>query len=175
MPVQGESSECGRRKDTAQGRIFRQRRNPRDLLPARPIDAPNVQFWWDIVAGFITEDDIAVRGTAYSLLPECAQLCDAEEHAVIDRLIERGPTLCGVLDKDIVRRASCAACGPFHQQSTGLFVKGLVYFNVPISDDDCIVVPPLENFVMNRVSGDFFERLLYKVACRGRSSLSNAR
>ena len=34
---------------------------------------------------------------------------------------------------------------------------------IPIDDDDYIVVPPLKGFVMNRVSGDYFETLLYKV------------
>jgi hypothetical protein len=28
---------------------------------------------------------------------------------------------------------------------------GLVYFDVPIDDNDYVIVPPLENFVMNRV------------------------
>ena len=40
------------------------------------------------------------------------------------------------------------------------------FFNtldVPIEDDDYVVVPPLEGFVMNRVQGDFFETLLYKI------------
>ena len=41
--------------------------------------------------------------------------------------------------------------------------KGLMYFDVPVSEDDYVVVPPLEGFVMNRVSGDFFENLLYKI------------
>lgn len=63
-----------------------------------------------------------------------------------------------------------------------------MYVGVPIRDDDYIVgkrlffigvlilkfmidnsychlfsVPPLENFVMNRVLGDYFETLLYKI------------
>lgn len=42
-------------------------------------------------------------------------------------------------------------------------MKNLVYFNVPIADEDMIYVPPLEGFVMNRVLGDYFENLLYKV------------
>jgi len=31
------------------------------------------------------------------------------------------------------------------------FRNGLVYFDVPIDDNDYVIVPPLENFVMNRV------------------------
>lgn len=34
---------------------------------------------------------------------------------------------------------------------------------IPIEDEDYIVVPPLKGFVMNRVQGDYFENLLYKV------------
>jgi len=34
---------------------------------------------------------------------------------------------------------------------------------VPIEDSDYVVVPPLEGFVMNRVLGDYFETLLYKI------------
>lgn len=41
--------------------------------------------------------------------------------------------------------------------------KGLVYLEVPVENTDHIVVPPLEGFVMNRVLGDYFETLLYKI------------
>lgn len=43
------------------------------------------------------------------------------------------------------------------------FRKGLIYLDVPISGEDKICIPPLRNFVMNRVSGDYFENLLYKI------------
>lgn len=35
--------------------------------------------------------------------------------------------------------------------------------DVPINGEDRISIPPLKNFVMNRVSGDYFENLLYKI------------
>jgi len=41
--------------------------------------------------------------------------------------------------------------------------KGLIYLEVPIDASDHISVPPLEGFVMNRVLGDYFENLLYKI------------
>eukprot|EP01117_Protostelium_nocturnum_P017300 TRINITY_DN7024_c0_g1_i2.p1 TRINITY_DN7024_c0_g1~~TRINITY_DN7024_c0_g1_i2.p1 ORF type:complete len:584 (+),score=193.78 TRINITY_DN7024_c0_g1_i2:911-2662(+) len=44
-----------------------------------------------------------------------------------------------------------------------LYNKGIIYLDVPINSDDYISVPPLENFVMNRVAGDYFENLLYKI------------
>ncbi|XP_070555976.1 protein FAM91A1-like isoform X1 [Ptychodera flava] len=65
-----------------------------------------------------------------------------------DRIIDSGPQLAGEMDYNIVHK---------------LYTKGLIYLDVPISDDDCIIVPPLEGFVMNRVTGDYFETLLYKI------------
>lgn len=41
--------------------------------------------------------------------------------------------------------------------------KGLIYYDVPIYDDDHIIVSTLGGFVMNRVLGDNFENLLYKI------------
>ena len=38
-----------------------------------------------------------------------------------------------------------------------------MYLEVPIEATDHISVPPLEGFVMNRVLGDYFETLLYKI------------
>lgn len=39
----------------------------------------------------------------------------------------------------------------------------MVYYDVPIYDDDHIIVSTLGGFVMNRVLGDNFENLLYKI------------
>jgi hypothetical protein len=63
-------------------------------------------------------------------------------------LIDTGPKQAGELDKKATK---------------SLHTKGLIYIEVPIASDDRISVPPLENFVMNRVSGDYFENLLYKI------------
>lgn len=38
-----------------------------------------------------------------------------------------------------------------------------MYLDVPITAVDCIQVPPLQGFVMNRILGDYFETLLYKI------------
>lgn len=43
------------------------------------------------------------------------------------------------------------------------FRKGLIYLDVPVTAVDRIQVPPLQGFVMNRVLGDYFETLLYKI------------
>lgn len=50
-----------------------------------------------------------------------------------------------------------------HEVIQNLYRKGLIYLDVPISGDDKICIPPLRNFVMNRVCGDYFENLLYKI------------
>ena len=41
--------------------------------------------------------------------------------------------------------------------------QGLVYLDVIIDENDYVLIPPLEGFVMNRVLGDYFETLLYKI------------
>jgi hypothetical protein len=58
------------------------------------------------------------------------------------------PIVCGLIDKNIIY---------------SLNARGLVYFDVPIADEDYVYVPKLEGFIMNRVQQDYFENLLYKV------------
>ncbi|VEL29605.1 unnamed protein product [Protopolystoma xenopodis] len=41
--------------------------------------------------------------------------------------------------------------------------RGLIYFDVPVSESDRISVPTLDGFVMNRITGDSCETLLYKI------------
>lgn len=38
-----------------------------------------------------------------------------------------------------------------------------MYLDVPITGADYVSVPPLQGFVMNRLTGDYFESLLYKI------------
>ncbi|XP_043363311.1 protein FAM91A1 isoform X2 [Dermochelys coriacea] len=112
---------------------FFRRKTARDLLPVKPVEIA-VEAWWVVQAGYITEDDI--------------KICTTSEKSVIDKIIDSGPQLAGSLDYNIVH---------------SLYNKGFIYLDVPISDDSCIAVPPLEGFVMNRVQGDYFETLLYKI------------
>ncbi|KAK7899100.1 hypothetical protein WMY93_019953 [Mugilogobius chulae] len=84
--------------------------------------------------GYITEDDIRV--------------CSTAEKKAIDKMIDSGPQLAGSMEYNVV---------------LSLYNRGFIYLDVPISDDSCISVPPLEGFVMNRVQGDYFETLLYKI------------
>ncbi|XP_003729294.2 protein FAM91A1 isoform X1 [Strongylocentrotus purpuratus] len=111
------------------------RRKPiRDLLPGKPIEDVSVEAWWMVQAGYITEDDIRTVSIA--------------EKNAIDRIIDTGSQPAGAMDYYVVHK---------------LYLKGLVYVDVPIEDDDYISVPPLEGFVMNRLQGDYFEKLLYKI------------
>ncbi|XP_006879526.1 PREDICTED: protein FAM91A1 [Elephantulus edwardii] len=112
---------------------FFRRKTARDLLPVKPVDI-TIEAWWVVQAGYITEDDI--------------KICTMPEKCAVDKIIDSGPQLSGSLDYNVVH---------------SLYNKGFVYLDVPISDDSCIAVPPLEGFVMNRVQGDYFETLLYKI------------
>ncbi|KAH9523750.1 hypothetical protein Btru_040824 [Bulinus truncatus] len=113
---------------------FFRKRPVKELLPSQPIEGVPIDPWWIVQVGFITEDDI--------------RMCNPLEKKVIDTFIDSGPQMAGELDKEVVH---------------SLYRKGLVYMEVPIGDEDCISVPPLEGFVMNRVLGDYFETLLYKI------------
>ncbi|XP_078542923.1 protein FAM91A1 [Lissotriton helveticus] len=112
---------------------FFRRKTARDLLPVKPVDIA-VEPWWVVQAGYITEDDI--------------RICSTPEKKAIDKIIDKGPQLAGSLEHSVVH---------------SLYNKGFIYLDVPISDDSCIAVPPLEGFVMNRLQGDYFETLLYKI------------
>lgn len=111
-----------------------------ELLPSSPVKTIPIEPWWIVNPGYITEDDIKYSTSKF-------------EKDIIDRLVSAEqnslpPLRAGHVDQEVIRR---------------LYLKGLIYFDVPIEDDDLIVVPPLEGFVMNRITGDYFETLLYKI------------
>lgn len=109
------------------------KRNPYYLLPKFPRRIV-IEPWWKVEVGYVLESDV--------------QFVSPDELAVLDRLIDYGAQTAGALDYDVVHN---------------LYRKGLIYLDVPISGEDKISIPPLQNFVMNRVSGDYFENLLYNV------------
>ncbi|XP_033109586.1 protein FAM91A1-like [Anneissia japonica] len=115
-------------------RKFFRKKPIKDLLPVSPIDSFPIEHWWISQVGYITEEDI--------------KSVSIGEKDIIDKVIDVGPMKTGELDYYLVQK---------------LYRRGLIYMDVPIEDDDCIVVPPLEGFVMNRVQGDYFETLLYKI------------
>jgi len=97
------------------------RKPPKELLPTKPVDI-SIEPWFEVQHGYVTEEDI------FATKPE--------ERKLIDNLIDNGGHSAGSLDFECVH---------------SLYRKGLIYIDVPIQDDDYIVVPPLEGFVMNRV------------------------
>ncbi|XP_031352346.1 protein FAM91A1 [Photinus pyralis] len=109
------------------------KRNVKGLLPKVPCDI-HIEPWWRVEIGMVLEDDV--------------KLVTSEELEVIDKLIDYGSHTAGVLNFHIV---------------LSLYKKGLVYLDVPVTAMDRIQVPPLQGFVMNRVLGDYFETLLYKI------------
>lgn len=114
-------------------KLFRRKSVSKSLLPTKPIDI-TIEPYWYIDVGCITEDDIKT-------VPE-------EEKVLIDYLIDNGKQRAGDFDYNLIGT---------------LFKRGLIYMDVPIEDGDYIVVQSLEGFVMNRVLGDYFEKLLYKI------------
>ncbi|XP_076259821.1 protein FAM91A1 [Rhynchophorus ferrugineus] len=109
------------------------RKNVRILLPKVPI-LIHMEPWWRVEAGLILQDDI--------------KMVNDEELTVIDTLIDLGSQNAGDLNYNIV---------------LSLYKKGLIYLDVPITAMDKVQVPPLQGFVMNRILGDYFETLLYKI------------
>ncbi|XP_053614708.1 protein FAM91A1 [Plodia interpunctella] len=105
----------------------------RSLLPRAPLVVP-AQPWWRLELGYVLEDDVKPLSES--------------EKALIDLLIDRGSQTAGTLDYNVVM---------------SLYRRGLIYLDVPITAADKVSVPPLKGFVMNRVAGDYFETLLYKV------------
>lgn len=84
--------------------------------------------------GLVLEDDI--------------KMVNDVELLIIDKLIDLGSQNAGEFDRDVV---------------LSLYKKGLVYLDVPVTGVDRVQVPPLQGFVMNRILGDYFETLLYKI------------
>ena len=108
----------------------------RHLLPSQPVESVLIQPWWIINLGCVTDDDV--------------KQCGNEEKLIIDYLIdEKCSKLAGELNYDAIH---------------ALYRKGLIYLDVPVDENDYIQVPPLgSGFVMNRIVGDYFEVLLYKL------------
>ena len=114
--------------------LFANKKNTiKSHLPVLEVVTP-IEHWWVVYVGYVSEDDI--------------QKCSKVEHMIIDLIIDSGPKLAGQLPKSAVQ---------------SLLQKGLVYLDIPVDANDQIVVPPLRDFVMNRVTGDYFESLLYKL------------
>ncbi|CAG9766655.1 unnamed protein product [Ceutorhynchus assimilis] len=109
------------------------KKNVRVLLPKVPVNI-HIEPWWRVEVGLILDED--------------TKMVNEEELAVIDKLIDLGSKNAGDLPFNIV---------------LSLYKKGLIYLDVPVTAVDKVQVPPLQGFVMNRILGDYFETLLYKI------------
>lgn len=107
--------------------------NPYLFLPKFPRSIA-IDEWWRAEVGMVLESDM--------------KYVNDSERAVIDDLIDFGSQSAGTIDLNVVK---------------SLYRKGLIYLDVPISGEDFISIPPLKNFIMNRVTGDYFESLCYKI------------
>ncbi|XP_040581612.1 LOW QUALITY PROTEIN: protein FAM91A1 [Lepeophtheirus salmonis] len=115
------------------GGFFRSR-SCKELLPTKPISNFSIVPWWIVNTVTSSEDDL--------------KYLDKYERMLITQLIDTGPCPAGHLNYETV---------------LSLYRKSMLYFDVPIFEEDHVVVPPLEGFVMNRVLGDFLETLMYKI------------
>lgn len=125
------------RKSTGRSRLLFSRKTGKDLLPTLPSPGAlqHMQPWWIVKIGRVTQSDVKSNVTA-------------TEKVVIDLLIDNGAQKAGDIDKASI---------------LSLYGKGLIYLDVPLTENDRVTVPPLEGFVMNRVTGDPMESLLYRV------------
>ncbi|CAD5206259.1 unnamed protein product [Bursaphelenchus okinawaensis] len=114
-------------------KLFRRGKGINEVLPQKPDDIV-VEPFWMVRPGYVLENDI--------------KQLDIHEKEIIDKLVDGVPLIAGLLNKTSI---------------LSLFNRGLVYFDVPANDSDYVYVPTLDGFVMNRVQGDYFEKLLYKV------------
>ncbi|CAB4060243.1 Protein FAM91A1 [Lepeophtheirus salmonis] len=116
------------------GGFFRSR-SCKELLPTKPISNFSIVPWWIVNTVTSSEDDL--------------KYLDKYERMLITQLIDTGPCPAGHLN--------------YEKTVLSLYRKSMLYFDVPIFEEDHVVVPPLEGFVMNRVLGDFLETLMYKI------------
>lgn len=111
---------------------------PKDLLPSQPKEIV-FKPWWIVEAINVTNDDI--------------RRSKPHEVKVVDNILnstEGRLPVCDVTDLDAL---------------LSLYKRGLVYIDVPITSDDKISIPPLENFVSNKSNDDdeSTEGVLYSV------------
>ncbi len=131
----------------------------RDQLPKEPVDLM-VEPWWQLRclqtskgeknsrnrSASTSASSWAVASSSYSSQDQ--ELTEAEETFLTD-LSKHPMVIDDVQDPQMWKR---------------LYRRGLVHIDVPIGEDDCIAVPPLEGFVSNKdgdEDSDPVEKLLY--------------
>ncbi|XP_023645754.1 protein FAM91A1 isoform X1 [Capsella rubella] len=107
----------------------------KDFLPTQPVDFP-IDPWWGVcLVNFTIEE--------FKKLSE-------DEMATIDKICKEEANAYILFDPEVIK---------------GLYQRGLVYFDVPVYQDDRFKVSKLEGFISNREQSyeDPIEELLYAV------------
>ncbi|VDL60632.1 unnamed protein product [Hymenolepis diminuta] len=114
------------------------------LLPKAPLNSKHLQPWFIVRAGSVSVTDVQEQ------TPEVRSVLDEIiDHDRLSDAGQLGPAL----------KISDVPLDAFQE----LYHRGLVYVEVPILETDCLFVPTLDGFIMNRVTGDSCETLLYKI------------
>ncbi|KAF8107820.1 hypothetical protein N665_0116s0027 [Sinapis alba] len=107
----------------------------KDFLPTQPVDFP-IDPWWGVcLVNFTIEE--------FKKLSE-------DETATIDKICKEEVNAFVLFDPEVIK---------------GLYQRGLIYFDVPVYQDDRFKVSKLEGFISNREQSyeDPIEELLYAV------------
>ncbi len=112
-----------------------------DLLPKQPLNFKCLEPWFIVRAGSVSVDDVNKQ--------------TPEMQAILDKIIDHDSGD----DRNQGLRLSDIPMETFNN----LYKQGLVYIDVPILESDCLSVPTLDGFIMNRITGDSCETLLYKI------------
>ncbi|WZZ03905.1 hypothetical protein YC2023_089826 [Brassica napus] len=107
----------------------------KDFLPTQPVDFP-IDPWWGVcLVNFTIEE--------FKKLSE-------DETATIDKICKEEVNAYVLFDPEVIK---------------GLYKRGLIYFDVPVYQDDRFKVSKLEGFISNREQSyeDPIEELLYAV------------
>lgn len=114
------------------------------LLPKVPLNLKHLQPWFIVRAGSISVTDVQDQ--------------TPEVQAILDKIIDNDqPADAGQIGPGL--RISDIPLDIFQE----LYRRGFVYVDVPVLETDCLCVPTLDGFIMNRVTGDSCETLLYKI------------
>ncbi|VDD81199.1 unnamed protein product [Mesocestoides corti] len=114
-----------------------------ELLPKYPLNCKHLEPWFIVRTGAVSVDDVR------------AQTHDVQ--AVLDRIIDNCVVDEGNIGSGL--QLSEIPIDIFRE----LYRQGLIYVDVPIRETDCLFVPTLDGFIMNRVTGDSCETMLYKI------------
>lgn len=106
----------------------------RSLLPQLPMKVP-LQPWWLLY------------------------IVPANEN----RLAKLAPNLKAAYEKISADKQNGSELSKYKEEEIrGLINENLIYISVPLTPQDTVKLLPLDNFVMNRVGGDYLEGLCYK-------------